>query len=486
MPPTARVCRVMVCLSLLGAVACATNPVTGEREFNLMSEQQEISIGRELDPEIRREMGVYPDRELQQYVEDIGLKLARASQRPDLPWHFTVVDATAVNAFALPGGYIYITRGLLAYLHDEAELAGVLGHEIGHVTARHAARQYSRATGANVGLTALSIFFPGARPVGDLAGLGAGLLFLKYGRNDELQADRLGAGYSASSGWEPRGVPDLLTTLGRIDALADRRGVPSYLATHPDPLDRVERIRPVVAELESGRADAGWVVNETGLQRRLEGLVFGDNPREGVLRGREFVHPDLRFSIAFPPGWEVTNTAEQVVAKQPGENAYVLLDLVQQPRGRTLEEVAVANMRSTGFRQVEGGPTTVNGLPAFIGSFQGSLQQVGAVRARVAFIESDRRIFRIIGFAPTARFDQVTVPISETQRSFRALTTREAADVKPNRLAFYTVRSGDTWQSIAEGPSGGNVRAATLAIMNGRDVNEQPLSGDRIKIVVSS
>lgn len=473
-------------VAIAASTACATNPVTGEREFNLMSEQQEIATGQELDPEIRREMGVYPDTELQDYVEGIGLRLARASQRPNLPWHFTVVDAAAVNAFALPGGYIYITRGLLAYLHDEAELAGVLGHEIGHVTARHAARQYSRATGAGVGLAALGIFFPGARPVGDLAGLGAGLLFLKYGRNDELQADRLGAEYAAATGWDPKGVPDLLTTLGRIDALADRRGVPSYLATHPDPLDRVERIRPVVEQLETGRGDSNWTVNQSGLLRRLDGLVVGDNPREGIVRGRDFLHPDLRFALTFPAGWEITNSAEQLVAKEPGENAYVLLDIVQQPRGRSLEEIGRANMSASGFRQLDGAASSINGLSAYVGTFRGSLQQLGAVLARAAYFESERRVFRVIGFAPTARFEQVSSEITATHRSFRPLSRSEAADVRPNRLAFHTVRAGETWQSIAEGPSGGNVRAATLAIMNGRDVNEQPQVGDRVKIVTVS
>lgn len=470
-------------IALATWTSCATNPVTGEREFNLMSEQQEISTGQELDPEIRREMGVYPDTELSAYVEGIGLRLARASQRPNLPWHFTVVDATAVNAFALPGGYIYITRGLLSYLHDEAELAGVLGHEIGHVTARHAARQYSRATGAGVGLAALGIFFPGARPVGDLAGLGAGLLFLKYGRADELQADRLGAEYAAATGWDPHGVPDLLTTLARIDAVADRRGVPSYLATHPDPLDRVDRIRPVVTELEGSSTAANWTVNESAFLRRLEGLVVGDNPRDGIVRGGDFLHPDLRFAITFPAGWEVTNAAEQVVAKQPGQSAYVLLDLVQQPRGRSLEDIGKLNMTASGFRPVAGGETSINGLPAYVGTFRGSLQQVGAVVARVAFIESERRVFRVVGFAPSALYDAVADDITSAHRSFRALSRAEAADVRPNRLAFYTARAGDTWQAIAEGPSRGNVRAATLAIMNGYDVNEQPRTGDRVKIV---
>jgi predicted Zn-dependent protease len=463
---------------------CATNPVTGSREFNLMSEAQEIAIGQELDPQVRQEMGVYRDENVQRYVEELGLKLARSSQRPDLPWHFTVVDVTAVNAFALPGGYIYITRGLLSYLNDEAELVGVLGHEIGHVTARHAARQYSRATGANIGLAAIGIFFPGARPVGQLAGVGAGLLFLKYSRDDELQADRLGAEYAVGLGWDPQGVPDLLTTLARIDDVADRKGVPSYLATHPDPLDRVERIAPTVSSLTAAHTGPPLSVNRAGYLEQIDGLVVGDNPEEGVLRGSTFLHPDLRFALDFPEGWQVSNSPEQVVARLAGQQAYLVLDLIDRPRGRDLEAVARNNMADAGFRQTEGGGTTINGLDAYVGTFQGSLQSIGRVIARAAFISSERRIYRLVGFAPPTAFEGVSTPISRSQRSFRALGRDEAAGVRPNRLAFHTVGDGETWQSIAQGPSQGNVQPATLAIMNSYAVNEQPRAGDRIKIVV--
>ena len=168
-------------LVALTASACATNPVSGKKEFTLMSEAQEIQIGQEMDQQVQQEMGVYGDSELQQYISDIGLRLARSSHRPNLPWHFTVVDAPAVNAFALPGGYIYITRGILAYFGDEAELAGVIGHEIGHVTARHAAQAYTRSAGAQLGLLVSGIFVPQTRPFGQVAESALGLLFLRYG-----------------------------------------------------------------------------------------------------------------------------------------------------------------------------------------------------------------------------------------------------------------------------------------------------------------
>ncbi len=174
-------------------------------------------MGRESDAQVRAEMGVYNDPELAKYVSDIGLRLAKLSERPNLPWQFTVVDQPAINAFALPGGFIYITRGILPFLDDEAELAGVLGHEIGHVTARHSVRQYTRTVGGVAALGALGVFVPAARPFGQISEQALGLLFLKYGRDDELQADQLGARYEASAGWDPAGVPGMLSTLGLLD-----------------------------------------------------------------------------------------------------------------------------------------------------------------------------------------------------------------------------------------------------------------------------
>lgn len=465
--------------------ACATNPVTGEREFALMSEAQEIGIGQEMDPQVRQEFGVYDDPELQAYVQDIALRMARNSERPDLPWTFTVLDSPVVNAFALPGGFIYITRGIMAYLNDEAELAGVLGHEIGHVTARHAVQQYTRAMGANLGLTLGAIFVPSTRgAVGDLASTGLGLLFLRYGRDDELQSDRLGARYAATNGWAPGGVADMLLTLGRIGEMTDRSGVPTWLASHPEPLTRVDEIRPVVAELEAS-TPGDLAVDRNAYLQRITGLLFGDNPREGVVRGSRFLHRDLRFALDFPQGWLIQNSPEQVLSKDPGAEAYVLLQLVQNPQGRNLEAMAIDGMRDNGFQAVEGGMATIDGEPAFLGTFRGQLQQLGRVTARVAYIEHESRVFRLIGFAPDQVYGSVADRLTASLRSFDRLSPQEAASITPNRVAIREVASGDTWQALASRAGAGIVEASTLAIINGYAVNEQPRAGDRVKIVVA-
>lgn len=449
-----------------------------------MSEAQEIETGRQLDAEVRREMGVYRVDALQRYVDDIGQRLARNSHRSQLQWHFVVVDQPAVNAFALPGGYIYLTRGILPFLDNEAELAGVIGHEIGHVTARHSAAAYSKATGAGVGLALLGIFVPSTRPLEGLAETALSVLFLKHGRDDELQADRLGADYSAKAGWDPAGIAGMLTTLARIDeATGSRKGVPNWLSTHPAPADRVQQVQAAVqqAKATTGRTLA---INRAEFLSRIDGIVFGDSPEQGVVRGNDFLHADLRFAVRFPPGWEIQNSQTQVAAKAPKADVYVLLQLVQEPRG-TVEDIAIGGMQNAGFRHIEGGRSEINGLQAYVGTYQGNVQGLGPVAVRAAHIVHERNVFVLAGLAPPNVYRQFEGAIVGTLRSFRPLSRQEAAAIRPNRIDMYTVRPGDTWQSIAARAGEGNIKASTLAVMNHYPVNEQPRPGDRIKIVVA-
>lgn len=470
----------VVLLALVAA--CATNPVTGKRELSFMSEAQEISIAQESDPQIKEEMGVYNDPELQRYVSEIGWRMAKISERAHLPWRFTVVDVPAVNAFAVPGGGIYITRGIMPFLDNEAELAGVIGHEIGHVTARHSAQQYTRQISGLVGLTALSIFVPAARPFGDLSSQALGVLFLKYGRDDELQSDQLGARYEARLGWDPAGVPAFLSTLGRLDeAAGDRRGIPNFLSTHPDPLSRVDEIQPLVQELKA--AGGPSAVNRDPFLQRIDGIVYGDNPEQGIARGNVFLHPVLRFRIDFPASWEVQNSPRQVVAKAPGADVFMLLQLVQQPRGRNIEEIALNSMSQAGFRAAQGGRTTTNGLDAFIGIYQGQIEGLGPVATRAAHIAYDGKVYLVAGLVAPNAFEQADRAFAASIRSFRRLSAAEAENVRPDRVDFYIVRAGDTWQSIAE-RAGGALKPGTLAVMNKSTPGSQPQPGTRIKIVV--
>ena len=471
-------------IAFLTLASCATNPVTGQRELALMSEEQEIQLGRQSDAEIRKTMGVYNDPELQRYVQEIGLRLAKASERPNLPWSFAVVDSPAINAFAVPGGFIYLTRGILPFLDSEAELAGVLGHEIGHVTARHSVAQYSRQTAAGVGLGVLGIFIPQVQQAAPLAEAGLGALFLKYGRDDEREADRLGVKYTAGNGWDPAGVAGMLTTLARLDeASGSRRGVPNWLSTHPAPADRVEEAQAFIAEARAGNPGAD-AVNKAAYLAQVDGVLFGDSPEKGLVRGGEFLHSDLRFALRFPEGWEVSNSDAQVVAKHPDADHYLLLELVQAQSG-SLEQIAQQQMAKAGFTLIEGSRTRVNGLDAVVGTYSGTMEGIGQAGARAAHIQHGDRIYLLVGIAAAGQFTAARASFDQAIGSFRPLTAAQAAAIKPNRVDLYTARAGDAWASLASRSGDGSIKASTLAIMNKYTPTQPPRAGDRLKIVVT-
>jgi predicted Zn-dependent protease len=466
--------------------ACATNPVTGKREISFLSEDKEIALGRELDAEVRQQMGLYQDEELQRYVRELGMDLARRSQRPNLPWSFAVVDSPAVNAFALPGGFIYITRGILPYLDNEAQLVGVLGHEIGHVTARHSAQQYTRGMGTSIGVIAASIFVPEVAPFANLAEGGLGVLFLKFGRDDEIQADALGAEYAAAGGWDPEEVPAFLTTLARIAETTDRNGVPNWMLTHPQPDNRAEKVGQTVKKvLASTAPDGNWKVDRDPYLARIDGLVFGDDPEEGVVRGNLFLHAPLRFALEFPEGWEITNSEEQVVAQEPGNKIFMVLRTIEQRGTRSLDQAAEQHMRSSGYRSTGINSTTINGQQAVVGTYEGNASGVGKVIARGAHVANGRSTYFIGGIAAPDMYPRVAADFDKTIQSFRELSRDEAEAIEPNLIDLYTAREGDTWQSIAQRAGKGIVSASTLAIMNDHAIDQQPTPGTRLKIVVA-
>jgi predicted Zn-dependent protease len=469
-------------LALVAAMSCATNPATGQKQLSFMSEEKEIALGRENDAQVRTEMGSYDDRALQEYVTTVGMKLAMNSERPGLPWHFTVADVPAVNAFALPGGYIYITRGILPFLDDESQLAGVLGHEIGHVTARHAASQYSKSTLSQFGLLATAIFAPGGEAIAQGGGAGLGLLLLRNSRDDEAQADGLGVRYVSRSGWDPAGIPRMLTTLGRIEETSDSKGVPNWLATHPAADDRVQRVQSAVREAEN--AAPKFTTDRDGYLNHITGIVWGDSPEQGIVRGSSFLHKGLRIACDFPAGWSIANGQTQVVVKEPGGKSVMILQPIRRPLGRSIEDIAIISMQNAGLHQIDGSATTVNGLQAYRGTYAGALQQFGRVQVRALHVRTDRSVYLVAGISPIDTYPNVAGEFSKSLDSFRSLSAADAERLQPNRIALYTAREGDTWQSIAERQSQGMIKATTLAIMNGHPVNDQPPPGERLKIVV--
>ena len=475
-----RLLRVLIVAGI--ATACATNPATGRRQLMLMTEAEEIQLGRDADKDVRLQMGVYGDADLQRYVDSIGQRLARASHRPNLPWTFTVVDAPAVNAFALPGGFIYVTRGILPFMRDEAELAAVMGHEVGHVDARHSAAAVSRQTLIGGSLAIGGLLSERVAAVQGAAGLAFGLMFLKHGRDAELESDRLGVGYTSANGWLPGAMVGLLSTLGRLDeAGGSRRGVPNWLLTHPPATDRIARVQEAVAAAGA----SATTTNRDAFERQLDGLVFGDSREQGMVRGADFLHPIMRLAVRFPSGWEISNGASAVTAQPSDGSMALLMQLVEG--GASTSEAARGAMTRAGFTEVDGGTASINGLSPYVGTYRGTMenQEVG-VRAGTFHLPAgpQGRYVLLAGIAPSARFNSAQATFDTAIRSFRALSQAEADRLQPNRVDFHVVRAGETWESIAAGPSGGSVRAASLAIMNGADPATQPRAGLRIRIVV--
>jgi predicted Zn-dependent protease len=463
------------------AIACVTNPATGQRQFNILSEGDEVALGKQSDAQIRQEMGVYADQALQDYVNRVGQAMAQKSHRPQLPWTFAVVDASAINAFALPGGYIYLTRGILPFLKNEAEMANVLGHEIAHVTAMHGATAYSRQQGIGLGLGIGRIFAPENRQgLFSMAEGAFGLLFLKNGRDAELEADRLGVGYAANGGWNPSGMAGMLNTLGRLsEASGSSRGVPNFLSTHPLPEDRVEKVQ---AAADAARTSTTTRVNADEFARRIDGLVFGDSREQGIIRGRDFLHPILRMALQFPQGWQISNGAQQVVAQPEGDQPMAVMMEIVDDGGRGPAQAGRARMAQAELTERAGESTTINGLPAFVGVWSGGTGQE-AIVARVAFIAHAGRLYQVAGVAAENAFSQADPTFRQVIGSFRGMSAAEADRVQPARVDFQTVRSGDTWASLAKS-SGGAVTASALAIMNGADPSSTPKAGTRVRVVI--
>ncbi len=463
-------------LLALGLVGCPVNPATGERQFILISEKSEIAMGREYAQVVEASIGLYDDPGLQEYVDSIGQQLAATSERPDLPWTFRVVDDPIVNAFALPGGFIFMTRGILTYFTSEAEMAAVLGHEIGHVTGRHSAEQLSRAQLAQVGLGLGTIVSSDIARYQNVASTGLGLLFLRFGRDDERQADDLGFRYMGRGGYDRGEMVDVFEMLGQVSAAAGGGSLPSWLSTHPDPGERVQRTRRALGEAGD---PAGGTVKRVQYLRRINGVVFGENPRQGFFRDQTFLHPDFEFQFQFPAGWQKQNTAAAVVGISAEEDALISLSLsegasVEGARREFLDEPAIT-----------GGSTSrqsVNGLEARWAYFSATTDG-GELRGLVVFVSYSRRIYRILAYTPAARIGAYERTFRDALGSFDRLTDRSALRVQPARVRLVTLERPMTLRRFAQRyPS--TVPLETLAIINGVSEGERIPAGTRLKRIV--
>lgn len=438
--------------------SCAVNPVTGQREFTLFSESQEIQIGRDADRDISASLGVYNDESLQQYVTGLGEQMAEDSERPDLPWTFRLIDDPVINAFALPGGFVYVTRGILAHFSSEAELAGVIGHEIGHVTARHGIQQVSRQQITQLGLGVGTVLFPELEGVGQLAGAGLGLLFLSYGRDAEREADDLGLNYMTALDYDPSEMAATFDMLYQASGGDEADRIPNWLSTHPDPLDRRDRI---LSRIQGGEVSGQRVERDAYLQR-IEGMIWGPDPRQGFFRNGRFHHPDLAFRLDMPSGWKTLNQRSAVQAVSSQEDAIVVLTIDQRSSAAAAADafsgddgLTVSNRRST----------TVGQLPAVRLDFRAAGQGGGSLAGTAAFVEHDGRVYRLLGYGVEAQWSQRRGAAEAAVTSFRPETDPAMLNVEPKRISIVRTDRDLTLQGFnSRYPS--TVQLSTIATLN--------------------
>lgn len=460
---------------LLGG--CATNPVSGQQDFVMMSEQQEIALGRSSDAQVRKQYKVYDNPALQSYVNRVGQSIAKHSHRPNLNYHFTVLDSPEVNAFALPGGYVYITRGIMAYLNSEAELAAVLGHEIGHVTARHGVRQQSAAQAANIGISLASIFVPELNTqIGqNLSNLFGGALLSGYGREHELEADRLGAQYLARTDYDPQAMIRVIGVLKNQEAfdavVAKQEGrEPSHyhgtFASHPD---NDTRLQQVVAEA-SHLSVVNPVENKSEFLKETDGLAFEDSIDEGIVRNNKFMHPALGIALTFPPEWSVKNSSTQLIALSPNSDATIQLKVDDKPSGTVAEYVhhTIGNGKPVETLEIEK-------LHAAIGSTNNSVLGV---------IYYDRKAFLIQCDAKTAAaIDTERTAMKTTIRSFHVLSEAERKQIKPLEIKLVTTKKGDTYAKLAQHSPLGKNAESYLRLINAQYPQGEPAAGQMLKVI---
>ena len=481
---------------LAGCGTTVVNPVTGRAERTVMDEAAEIAEGRKAHEQVLAEYGAYGDAKLQAYVNDVGQKLARQSHRSTLPWTFTVLDSPEVNAFALPGGYIYITRGLMAYLDSEAELAGVIGHEIGHVTARHGAQRATRQQSAGLGVlaaTVLGAVLEGAGVGGatDLAsqvsqGVAAGWL-ATYSREQELQADQLGAEYLARNRYNPQNMVDVIGVLKDQErfaadmARAEGRAPPSganWLSSHPSNDQRLADIRRIAAGYQGNYGDDG----RARYLQAIDGMGYGESRAQGVTRGRHFFHEELAVAVTAPQGWQVQNTAQAIVIVNAARDAGLVVRLVPASAGATHEEIIRNLVKPTDGRAEQ---RSLNGLAAtqFAGTRRNEQGQTQAVRVLLVSGPGNRNYLLSRAAKDAAALQRAAAPLAEAEASFRPLSAADRAAAKPWVLKTVPFPRGGFAELARSSPLPAQAEAQLRLLNSAYAGAAEPPPGQPVKVV---
>jgi predicted Zn-dependent protease len=451
-----------------------------------MSEAQEIEMGKAADPQIVAQYGLYQDTALQAFITQKGKQMAAISHRPNINYEFKIVDSEVLNAFAVPGGYVYFTRGIMAHFNNEAEFAGVLGHEIGHIAARHSVEQQRNAILGQVGLIAGMIISPQLAQFGEAASQGLGLLFLKFGRDAERESDKLGVEYSSKIGYDAQYMAGFFNTLKRKGEESGTTELPDFLSTHPDPGERNIAVSKLATEWKQKLNLTNPQVNGNSYLRRIEGLIYGEDPKQGFLENNVFYHPDLRLQFSIPPNWAYQNTPQSVQVASKDGKAMMMLTLAP---GASLREGATAALQQYKLQAIDSREITVNGLPALyvIADQQAQQQQqqqaAASVRTMSYFIQYGGNIYHLIGASAISDFNAYAPYFENSMQSFRQLTDASKINKQPERVRIKNVRQDGTLEQALRNYNVQEKRLQEFAILNGKLLTDRVTAGTLIKVI---
>lgn len=459
--------------------SCARNPVTGKKQVVLMSEEQEIAMGKEADPQIIAQYGLYPDSTLQRFINEKGKKMAVISHRPNLDYAFRVLDSDVLNAFAVPGGYVYFTRGIMAYFNNEAEFAGVLGHEIGHIAARHSVIQQRNAMLGQLGIIAGMVISPEFAQFGEAASQGLGLLFLKFGRDAEKQSDKLGVEYSSKIGYDAQQMADFFNTLERKETQTNEARLPDFLSTHPNPGDRYTDVSKLAIEWKQKLKLTDPQINRNSYLKKIDGLIYGEDPKQGFVENNIFYHPVLKFQFAIPYGWAFQNSPSKFQMAPKDGKSMMMLTLAN---GNTLQEAANGVLQQYKLQLVESKETTVNGNRSIVMIADQKTEQQ-TIRTLSYVIQYGGYFYLMIGVTNINNFNSSSTTFSNSMQSFKMLTDVEKLNKKPEKIQIKTVgQNGSLDQTLRTFKVAEN-KLTEHAILNGMKLTDQILKGSLLKVI---
>jgi predicted Zn-dependent protease len=448
-----------------------------------MSEDAEIAMGAEYDPQITAAYGIYQDDKLQDYIDTKGGEMARISHRPHLTYDFKIMDSPVVNAFAVPGGYVYFTRGIMAHFNNEAEFAGVLGHEIGHITARHSVVQQRNSTLAQIGLMAGMVVSPELASMAGEASEGVQLLLLQFGRDAESQSDELGVEYSSRIGYDASEMADFFGTLHRLSGESGAESIPSFMSTHPDPLNRKQKVSKLAAKWQSDLGMTEPKVGRESYLNMLDGLVYGEDPRQGFVENNTFYHPELKFQFPIPLSWQYQNSPQQLQMAPSDGKAIMMLMIAT---GNTLQEAANGFASSNKLEVINSSNKTLNGLQAVVVNSQ-QMQQgddgtnSAVLRLRSTFIKYGDLIYNVTGMSLPADFPIYSGKFDDTMNNFKILTDQSKLNRQPDRLRIFRTSSSGTLQQALLGAGVPMDRMDEFSILNGMQRTDQVPQGTLLK-----